>query len=131
MSELAPKNCLECGNLFIPRSNAQIYCSRKCRLGASNRRQALRLKDQKALKALEEPRDFGSKNCTECGKIFTLRYVNSTKKTCGKKCRLERRRKLESPRHKNSNDNPREDFSKGKIWVLDEETWTWKKEERK
>ena len=125
MSKREPKNCLECGNLFIRKPQTrQAYCSRKCRQKAYYRR--LRRK------TLEEARDFGSKKCLECGKIFTLKYANSRPKTCSEKCRLERRHRIQKSRYENR--KPRTDFSKGKVFTLDmdkpESEWTWHLEER-
>lgn len=69
---IEPKNCLSCGNVFIPKCRTQKYCSEKCRIKASNRRH--RTRKSKILK----------KKCVQCGSEFET--TNPHKKYCDSSC---------------------------------------------
>ena len=125
------KKCLFCKKTFIPITN-QVFCSKKCSDIAIKLRRKIKPKPEKL------PLDFGKKKCPECGEIFILKSINSTQKTCSPECKKKYVSRLKKTYHKkgkkNSNRNPIEHFSKGKIFILDmsvpEEKWTWEREDR-
>lgn len=67
-----------------------------------------------------------SKKCCICG----LEFIPKQRKqvTCGK-LECQRQNTVETNRIQAEQKSQRE-FSKGLVYVLDEETWTWKKEKR-
>ena len=66
------------------------------------------------------------KKCVVCGDAFFNR--NRKRVTCGK-VECQRQNEIEKNRIK-AEQKVQEKFTEGRIYILDEETWTWKLEKR-
>ena len=88
---LEPRECVECGKLFVPDCEARIICSDEC-FASRRKRKMKEYSDAQAEReraanpmALSNPRV-----CTECGKEF-LPHASS-QKVCSDECYAARRR---------------------------------------
>lgn len=65
---------------------------------------------------------FEPKPCMICKEIFTP--ISWKNVICGKKSCQSMQRKLHGERVREA--KSREEFSKGRVWILNMETWEWK-----
>lgn len=72
------RRCRFCGEWFIPRARANVYCDAGCREGAEELREARKREEKPA------------RECVICGKAFTPRV--RTQITCGAECSAARQR---------------------------------------
>lgn len=97
----------------MPNSGIQKFCSKKCR------REYEAIYQQKR-------KSRPKKKCEICGRDFVPRIRKQV--TCSrKKCQKERYKRASI---RKAEAKCKLDFSKGTVYVLDEETWQWKKEIR-
>lgn len=114
--DFGKKKCLECGKIFTIKyaNSTRKTCSPECKEKLVNRL-------QRAYSRKEEPR-----KCEICGVEFFSRSHNAV--SCAKKeCKREHHSRKA---RKKSEEKTRKEFSKGKVFVLDEEKWEWTEENR-
>lgn len=90
--ELEPRECAECGKVFVPDCAARIVCSEECFAARRKRKMKGYSNAQAERERLSNPMALiRPRECVECGKLF---WPNaSTHKTCSEECNASRRRR--------------------------------------
>ena len=89
---LEPRECAECGKLFVPDCEARIICSDECFASRRKRKMKGYSNAQAERERLANPMALiRPRECVECGKLFWPKA--SGHKVCSDECNAERRRR--------------------------------------